>query len=371
MSATATQTWESCPARWLVEHYDRAPSVPGSAASLGTACHEVSQRWVEEGHYRGAVDDAVVGALWEDAYWRNFRDGSRYNEGLKLVLTWAHRQDWTGRTVLSTEQKRFFILDTSIGPIPFNYIMDRVDRHDDGDIEVIDYKSLSLPVQPSELHERVQSRAYALAAWLENPTARRVWVTFDLYRYDPVGTVFTAEECEDSRRYFHSVAERIIATEAPAPEILGPECRWCVRKFVCPTLNKHIETAGDTIAASDLTAAAERRFNLKAARQALDSQLAELDDALLTHLVKNGLEEEVLGSFVVSVNQSRRRVVDNGSLASLVPAEIFARMASVGVTAVDELIKSGELDDETASLVRRTMSWNQGARTVNVRRAPQ
>jgi RecB family exonuclease len=368
LSATAANTYESCPRRFQAEHLDRAPSLSGAAANLGTACHRVAQRWVEEDHYRRPFDGDVLRILWDESYWRLFRDGTRYDEGLGMIERWAKRQNWEGRTVLSTEHKRSFTLDTSIGPVPFNYIMDREDELEDGDIEVVDYKSISMPVQPSDLKNRLQSRAYALAAWLEHPNARRIWVTFDLFRYDPVGIVFTASECEDTHRYFLALAERIIADDQ-AEEILGNDCRWCVRKDVCATLNAHIDAAGETLAITDLRHLAEKRFGAAIARKALDSQLEELDAQLLAHLVKNDTEEEVVPGYVVRISRSRRRVVDNSRLAQLLPPEIFGRLATVGPSAVDELLKAGELDADTASLVRQTMRWTQGKGTVDVRRA--
>lgn len=369
LSATAAMCYEGCPKRYEAEHLDRAPSVSGSAANLGTACHLVAQRWVDELHYlKDPIDEDAVQALWDQSYWRMFRTGDRYNEGLDMIQKWVRRQDWKGRTVLSTETKRHFALETSIGLIPFNYIMDREDLLDGGDVEVIDYKTYSMPVQPEDLRNRIQSRAYALAAWLAHPTAKRIWVTFDLFRYDPVGVVFSAEECKDTLRYFHALAERIIEDDDPA-EILGDDCRWCVRRNICRTLNAHIEAAGDPFTVLEVDKLAEKRFAAVIARKALDTQIQELDDQLHAHLVNNQASEEVAGEYVVSIGHPRRRVVDNERLATLLPPEVFGTIATVGPRAVDELLRSGKIDSETASRVRQTMKWTQGKGTVNVRRA--
>jgi len=176
LSASSSAVFELCPARFKAENLNRSPDIDNDAASLGTACHEVCELWVADGHYllnlAQSDIERIIGELYEAAYWKVMADRERYDEGLALCMKWVERQDWTGRTVLTTEVKKYFEVPTSIGPIPFNYIMDRMDRMDDGDIEVVDYKTVMAPVQPDDLKKRIQPRAYALAAQIEHPDAQ-------------------------------------------------------------------------------------------------------------------------------------------------------------------------------------------------------
>lgn len=370
LSATAANVYELCPARYQAEMCAKAPSISGSAANLGTALHRTAQRWVEEGHYLAVMApekaERMLRALWDESYWSCFADRARYEEGWDLLLKWHARQDWTGRTVLSTEVKKNFTLTTSAGPIPFNYIMDRVDQFEDGDIEVIDYKSVMVPLTSDDLKQRLQPRAYALAAHLEHPGARRIWVTFDLFRHEPVGVVFTAEECEMTLAYLHALAERILADNEPA-EILNSDCRWCIRKTECTKLRDHIRHAGSGIVAG-LAENVERRAELDAAKAAIETQLRDLDQAIMDELSQQGLDEAEVGEYRVVLSAPRRRVVDGAAISHHVDYDTFVRLSSVSVTALDGWLRSAAIDAETASLVRRAVAWRYGQRGVRVKR---
>ena len=369
LSATGALTYESCPKRYQVERFERAPQKPGSAASLGSACHEVAQRWVERGFYlMDPIPRDEIQPLWNASYWKLFSDSSRYSEGLELINKWIESQDWRGRTVLSTETMQWFFLETSIGPIPFNYILDRIDLLDNGDIEVIDYKTIMRPLQPQQLHDMIQSKCYALAAYLAHPTAKRIWVTFDLFRYDTVGTVFTAEECQDTLAYLHALAERMIADDNPE-EIINDDCRWCMRSMECETLANYINAAGTLLASGSPEEIAQHRFRLNNAAKTIDNQIKEMDRVLIEHLCRQEQETLVLGDLEVMVTRSRRREVDTQALATILDPATLASLSNIGPSSIDALLKDGNLDPLTATRIRQTIRWKTGEQTIKVKKA--
>lgn len=367
LSASSATCYELCPARWKAEWLHKGQGISGSAANLGSALHKVVQVWVEHNYHLDPPDYPVdvMRALWLDAYSELFPDHSRYEEGWELLVKWMDRQDWTGREVLSTETKKNFTLNTSAGPIPFNYIMDRVDRLANGDIEIIDYKSVMAPVTTDNLKERIQPRCYALAAHLEYPEARRIWVTFDLFRHDTVGVVFSREECEATLEYLHALAERILADNEPK-EVLNPECRWCLRKAECETLNDHVRHAGSLIV-GDFDDAVLRRAELFYAKQAIEAQISELDELIVGHLSEQERDMAEVGPYRVSLTSPRRRVVDAKLLADQLDYSTFASLATIPVTGLDEILKSGELSAEEASLLRQAISWRHSRRGVTIK----
>lgn len=366
LSATASSVYEACPARYEAEMLKKVQRSAGKAASLGTACHETLERWVADGMYLDtSMGEKDLLKVYDWAYWKNFADKEHYDDGVQMLQRWLERQDWQGRTVLSTEQKLSFPLHTSIGDIPFNYIRDRVDLLDNGDIEVIDYKTNKWAVSADELRNRIQGRAYALATWLEHPEARRIWVTYDLLRHDPIGVVFTAEECEATHVYLHTLAERIISDDSPA-ETINNECRFCVRKHECKALQRYVDGAGSTLV-GDIGSMVATRAELDLAKKAIGVRLAELDEAIGAWLEGEDCREAEVGGFTVSLGSSRRRVIDHEKVAALLPPDHFAAVANVSLTSLDALLKSGVLDSGLASLVKQAISWRSGARSINVR----
>lgn len=376
LSASSALVYESCPARWRAEYQERAPQPSGDAALLGTACHAALERWVAEGWYQKFPDGAdalagegavVMDRLYGEEHDRFFTHQDRYEEGLNLCLMWMVRQDWEGRTVLSTEKKMSFDLKTSVGPIPFNYIWDRCDRLESGDIEVVDYKTVSAPIQPDHLKRRIQARAYALAAQIAFPEAKRIWVTFDLLRFDPIGIVFTREENIATWHYLRALAERIIASDG-TEENLNAECRYCVRRHNCETLNRHA-AAGGHLGITDPNVAAERRLHLESAKKAIETMLSEMDEVILAHCE----HEEVLGfstsTVEVEITARRTRTVDSASVARVVGPELVAATAKLGVTALDAMLKAKDspLTDAQKSELRQLIRYQHGEPSVRVK----
>lgn len=366
-SATALGAYEECPARYLAEYVNKAPSPGNRFAGIGTACHTTIERWVADGHYTmGHADEwAIMKALYDVAYWEVFADATMYQDGVKMLKKWLARQDWSNREVLSTEAKLNFIIQTSAGPIPFNYIMDRKDRiTSTGDIEVVDYKSLSMPVKPEELKHKIQARAYALAAQMEHPEANRIWVTFDMLRHDAVGIVFTKEENRHTYMYLKALAERVIQ-DPGTDEVLGSGCRYCLRAPVCDTLNRHAE-AGGGLGITDPVAASVRLFQVRAAIKGLENVATTLDAVVVGHMRENDLLELDVPGYEVKVGISSRRDIDPERLLQVVGPEIMSRYAKINVSSVDEMLKVEALTDDQKSSVRQLFRQNYGEPTTKV-----
>lgn len=362
LSATSCDSYETCPARWKANYIDRAAEEGSSAASLGTACHAALEHWIADGHYTADLerDEAmkVIKKLFTDAYRELFADDARFAEGLGMCVKWLDRQDWSGREVLSTEQKLEFPLPTSIGDIPFRYIWDRCDRLDDGSIEVVDYKTIMRPVQPEDLKHKIQPRAYALAAQLQYPDAKRIWVTYDMLRYEPVGVVFTVEENRETYRYLRNLAERIIADDA-APERLNANCRWCVRRHACETLQSHASVGG-VYGITDPKAAADRRADLIHQKTAIELLVNELDEMVLQYMEESDtLEFRTERTKVVATTRATR-TIDSERAAGIIGPDLLARYGKLNVSAVDEMLKGTELDDTEKSQLRQLIRKQHG-----------
>lgn len=365
LSATASHVYEMCPARYKASHIDYVPDLSSTAADLGKVCHLALENYVKDGHHLVHAEALpALLALYDAAYYTFFSDAAQYEDGKGLIIAWHARQDWTDRTVLSTEQKEFFELPTpGGGKIKFNYVMDRVDRHANGDVEVVDYKTSGFPVNPTDLRDKVQGRAYALAAQLKYPDAERIWVSFDMLRFDgPVGVVFTKEQNRETYRYLKRLVERIWEDEE-APEVLNSECRWCVRKTACKKLRLHVN-GGGVLSIGDPVEAAKQREELLHAKGAITKQLDQLDEYLMGYLEQNDVFEIELGDVIVEAAISGRRYVNAEQAAEIIGPELLARHGNLTVSAVEGLLKGGELTPEQKSALRRTIGKNKGAPSI-------
>jgi len=358
LSASAALVFENCEARYKAEYIDRGRAVGGTAANLGTACHEALENWINGGHHLTSEPFSSMEEMFVIAYRKLFSDDGRMAEGVEMLKRWYDRQDWEGRTVLSTERKETFDLSTSAGIIPVTYIWDRCDRLDDGSIEVVDYKSVIQPVQPEDLKTRIQPRLYALAAQIKYPEATSIWVAFDLLRYDVVATRFSVEENRDTYKYIKELAERVIASDG-TNETLNPECRWCVRKDACDALTRHAAVGG-TLGITDPVAAADRRAQLQYARDGLNALIGELDDVVLEYMEEAELTEFQTGATAVKAASRGTRTIDSERAAKILGPDIMSRYGKLGITQVETILKTETLTDSEKSQIKQLIRKNYG-----------
>lgn len=359
ISASAVETFESCEARYKAAYVDRIPEPSGKAAALGTVVHAALEKYIVDGLHLAGGTVTDLHAILEDVWWDEFdtKDPKMYEDGQKMLTTWWKRnQDWSYREVLMAEVKeRFRLTVPGQDDILFTYIWDRCDRHEDGTIEVIDYKSYGSPLPIDVLKERIQPRAYALAAFIrfkdQNPS--RIMVTYDLLRYDEIGVVFTREECLETWAYLQKIAARIRASDG-TKESINSTCRWCVRQSVCETLQKHAD-GGGMLGIHTLEDAIDRRARADAAAKALYGQRDALDAFILEEFERNMLDpkEPIYGEeYTVSLSAKKKRTFPSERIAKILGPELMADHGSLTLKTIDDLLKTDELTDEQKAEIK-------------------
>lgn len=365
LSASALQNYELCPARYKATNIEYTPDLSSSAADLGTAVHAALESWVKSDDYKGA-SLAKLKEHWKTAYNSIFTEQTRFKEGEAMLKSWFARSNLTeGRTILSTEQKKNFKLKTSAGEIPFNYICDRVDQLEDGDIEVVDYKTVSQPLQPEDLRNKLQARCYAVAMMIEHPEAKGIWVTFDLIRFDSISLYFPAEECRETYRYIKKLVEEILADDGKT-ERLNQDCRWCVRKGACSKLRKHMNGGGE-IGIDDLNEAVQLRAELEFAMGAMKGRMENLDRFILQKAQEDDWTEMDNGDIKLEIKSRGRRTIDPRMAAPIIGPELMAECGNLTISAVDKILKDSDLEPEKKAELKSLVTQTWGAPSISVK----
>ncbi len=372
LSASAVENYLGCPARYKLEYMgDRPPDEGGSdAGALGTACHTALEFYVAGGLYKdmagaGSIDN--LKRLWTTAYNTLFTTQARYEEGWTMIERWYRRcnyEYWEGREVLSTEQKLTFPLKTSIGIVPFTYIFDRLDRRADGSIEVVDYKTIMVPISADEIKHKIQCRAYAVAARIMHPEAKRVWVTLDQLRHESTGRAFTREECVTTYKYLHEVAERIIADDG-REEKLNPFCRYCPRRATCRSLRFNKNIGG--INAIGINEAVDVRAQVDWQIKALTQLSSDLDGVLLAAMQQQDSMDLEGADNVASATARRSRNVDPQVVADIIGEEMFGRYGKINMKEIDALMKGNEIDQIQKDELARSIRVGYGEPSIKIK----
>ena len=352
LSASAVKAFSTCPSRWVAESHKRMGK-GGSAANLGTAVHGALENWVKGDHHKMPSSGFnIMEKMFEVEYVGLFgMDDDRFSEGVDMLRDWYKRNHPFPEdlTVLSTERKSNFKLKTSIGDIPFNYIWDRCDRMANGDIDVVDYKTIMRPLSHDQMKMDIQVRSYALAAAIQykDEPYERIWVTLDMLRHgDPISVNFTRDENMQTWDFLHTVAEEVIAMDVNfPPEKVNGLCRFCVRKSVCKTLEEYA-TMGTSASLGSIEEVIDRRAMLYNASKGLESAIADLDEELLAAAEEQETLEFESAAYRALIRSRRRRSIDADMVKRIVPDEVWDEYgaAKLTMTNLDKMLDDDRLD---------------------------
>lgn len=375
ISATALHVAELCPARYKAEQIDRGKRLPGTAADLGTAVHSALEMYVTQVYLQHAEKPSLqlLQEFFRLAYMTTFGkhecEGDEYEDGVEMLDRWFERTNLEDVEVLSAEVKENFLVPSPLGgEIPFNYIWDRHDKIGDNEYKVVDYKTIRWAVRPADLKKKIQARAYGLAAQIKYKDAERIWVEYDLLRHEPVGIVFTREENIATWQYIKKSLEKIINTpDDDVPEILNPECRFCIRKLTCKALESNIAVGG-TFGISTAEEAIDKRAALEWQIKAIQNAIEELDNIIIRDAKQNDKEEYETDLNRVTFGISRRRAVDPWMVEKVVGGDIFSKYGGLAIKMADfdRLIKSKDLTREQKAELQQLIYFKNGEPTVKV-----
>lgn len=370
LSATSISLFEDCEAAFKATYVDFAKAPSNKAASLGSACHLCLENMIKQGmHLPGAFNsqeeliEAVKG-LWLVAYRAHFSDDEHFKEGWDMILKWIQEMDWTDREVVSLEEKKNFMLPTSIGDLKINYIIDRLDKvydHSKGMWipEVVDYKSVRVPITPDKLKNLIQARLYALATFIEykaqGVTLPYVWVTFDLLRYNKVSHRFSREECIETWNYLVNVAEKIIASTGER-ETINKGCLFCVRNSSCKTLLTNAAVGG-ALGYDTIQKAGDRLAQLEQARSGIEFAIKQLQEFTLAMAEREDRFEWESNENLFTVDAIRRRDIDSELAKSVLGEEIASKYGRIGVTQVDTILKTENLDQDVVDKIKALIQY--------------
>lgn len=378
ISATALQTAMLCMSRFEAENLNRGRGQDIVAAKLGTTVHGALEMFVDLVYLQKTHERTLklLLELYDISWLKTFgsvmdKKSEDYKDGATMLKNWFERADLEqpGRKVLSVEQKLNFPVKIGGVEVPFNYILDRFDTTEDNVYRVVDYKTNRWGVNPADLREKVQPRAYALATQIMYPDASAIWVEFDMLRHDgPVGAMFTRDDNAETWRTFKKIFQRIADTpEGNAPETLNDQCNFCVRKGTCSALQKNLLVGGvvgmDPISLVDIRARLE--YQLKGVKSAID----EIDKIL----IPNAKEEDWLSlesqSNKIEIGIRETRDIDPTRAELVLGPDLWAKygQAKILMSTIDKLLKGDELTNEQKRDLRGLIFKNQGNPRIAVK----
>lgn len=370
LSATAIQRYEQCPKGFIADLVSRV-KVDSQPGLFGTALHATLDKYIEKLNIVPDVpavhNPELLFMLWEAACVVYLGYGSDYQaEGRELLANWVTTRDLP-HEVVSREMKRsFMVVPTDAAPgeeQKINYIIDRLDRHADGTIEVVDYKSQWEILSHEQMRHLIQPALYAVAVFREYDDDSVV-VTFDFLRGRPVSVIYTRDQAAEIETYLSTITRTIWDDDNPV-EKLNKGCRYCTRKGVCSTLIKAIEAGWSPAAPVDELVA--RRDDLNNAVKGLEALVKEIDESILEHLRQLDTPEFDTDTHVVRATRKNYTTYDTEVVLRVLGDDAIPYL-SVAKTELDKELKrkKGRFDPEQAQAIWDMAITTQGRPTIKI-----
>lgn len=390
ISASSLKNFRECPKKFKavnIEYIDEArEKIP---AQTGSAVHYALEHFVDQVFLKKTAswdDEKLLLDLYNEGYTKEFGtadyDTDPYRDGLALTKKWYARTDLTvyskpaddyesPRTVLSVEKKlrtpvpshRFGQPgeEDSSATVPMTYIFDRCDTYIDERgrvvVEVVDYKTEQAVVGPDDVQQRLQCKIYAVCAAILHAKLKPqvIKVTLDMLRHDGVvSTTFSTADNMETWKFLRRELQLILDTAEAPKGRPGSGCYYCPIKAGCEEFGKN-RALGGIFSIDDLDEVLAKREEIKGWMKGGYSLLDELDQRILAEARERQEKSFEEGGFKIKLKGGSERKLDSQEAARVLPPEVVGKVATIGVTMIDKIIKNKWVDEATAAKLQSLM----------------
>tara|TARA_R110000824_G_scaffold38186_2_gene116952 strand:- start:179 stop:1393 length:1215 start_codon:yes stop_codon:yes gene_type:complete len=357
--------------KWLGDHRNNM-----QAAKLGTNIHNALEEWRRPNPKTGKVRKPLYGKLielYDNECAKNEIDFPLYEDGKLMLSRWFQRRGMQKMKVISVEQafgshRSPYVL--SNGTPVFGFI-DLVFEHEDGTIELVDYKTQRAPITQGEADTNVQAGIYLTVArelWPDRPLR----FTFDLTRYGTVTTIWADSRLDEFKTWLKIQYEWIQTLTKP-PATIGPGCKWCPYTDLCPKAQQLTQNGswelvvGEDPTTLDPDDMLDTLAAVKAAKSILDKKQRQITRTIKDEWFDPGAESPRIETpkWMVSLEDRQRTEFIPAEVQRIVGPTVFGQMAGVTKAGIERILPV--LPDDVAAEVRRS-AISKPFQSLNVRR---
>jgi len=233
LSPTKITTYLACPVKYKWTYIDargRWYLRSKSYYSFGTSLHKVLERFHDSGDAGVRTTEEAVAALeesWIDAGYRSADEAAEaLGEGREIVARYVEERlkaERQAKTLFTERQMRH-----DLGEFALIGRLDRLDEHEDGTLEIVDYKSGRSEVDPEEVRTDIAMTCYGLLVKRKYPD-RPVVASIVAVRTGATGTAsWSDEELDGFERDLRQLGAEILGEDYPELRpVFKPLCPHC------------------------------------------------------------------------------------------------------------------------------------------------
>ncbi|MBI2034962.1 MAG: ATP-dependent helicase [Candidatus Levybacteria bacterium] len=240
VSYSQLQTFDICPLHYKLKYILKLPSSPSPALSFGTTMHSLLKTIYQLGFPKQQIAAETISELIDKHWIPGGYESKAHEESAKStasrVLIDYMKQNSDEKTIPSETEYSFkFPLEkyTVVGRF------DRIDKKEDGKIEIIDYKTGNNMPDEKKLKNDLQLTLYALAATqIRDPLFGQqpediLLTLYYIEKNKRISTVRTKEQLEEAKNL---ILQKVDAISKSEFRCSGSNlCAHCEYKMLCST----------------------------------------------------------------------------------------------------------------------------------------
>ena len=367
VSATRINTFLSCKQKYWFSYHEKLPKISNPVFRLGTAVHEALEFagniWMKKGKFDKKDMKTILEEYDRVSVEEGIEDLEVHSEGKRLVQ--ARVNDFmTGKKLIGLETKFGFGFDgkglnvaTKDG-VNLIGAIDKIEEIDEDTLLIIDYKTSKTAPTSDQLRSDPQLSIYDFVASKLWPKYKRIILSLDLLRSEPLYTYRTVNEREEFEEYIKVIYDQMITLKPENVKAsLNIFCPWCDYRDYCGTYKKACsKTSYEFLPTTNFSndKLIQEWDSVRSTKKILDNRERELGMIIMEKIKRDfknvsGNEKEIY------IRQNARTAYDLDSVYRVVPSDDFHKLVNVNKKALEGYMISNPVVKEE---ITRTATTN-------------
>lgn len=297
LSYSALNDFLNCPYKFKLAYIDRLKVPKSTAAIFGTAIHNALKFLHEPSRLAPPTEEEFLRFFsqhWDPSIWPDQEKADlAFSQGIEILKNYYAQNYPTNFNVVNLEMPFRFPIEYRQETHYITGRIDRIDKIENDQFEIIDYKtSQRMPAQ-SEVEHNPQLSVYQLAithVWpFLKSSSRPVKLSLFYVRHNlKLSTQKTTQDLQTTKEEIISIIEKIKNAQQlnkfePTPNKL---CAYCNFREFCPFFRQKEKPIED----NQVQQAAQNFINLKSKKKGIDQEIAQAREIIEKYLDQKNLE---------------------------------------------------------------------------------
>lgn len=355
ISATRINTFLSCKQKYWFSYHEKLPKMSNAVFMLGLAVHSALEFagniWMEKGKFSKTDVKAILEEYDKVAVIEGVKDLDIHAIG-KLLVKSRINDFMTGTKLIGLETKFGFGGDLQIETkdgVKLIGAIDKIEEIDSDTLLIVDYKTSKTAPTADQLRNDPQLSIYDFVASKLWPQYKRIILSLDLLRLEPIYTYRTAEDRYEFEEYIKIIYDQMVGLKPENVKAsLNLFCPWCDYKDYCGTYKKACSnTVYKFLPTTDYTndQLIQEWGSVKSTKKILESRERELS-MIMMEKIKRGAKNLVGEKEEVYVRQNARTTYDLESVHRIVPVDDFHRLVNINKKSLEGYMMSNPVIKE-------------------------